>query len=223
MIFRVLVAASLGLTPNVPAYVHAGLQPQTDPRKPLTLAQVWTLDAIYADHLHGVSFKYPSSWRSVTQFGYVPPALTQSASVKPAAGFGYSEGPFPRDRIVGPYSATNLEGFGLVYSAVPAANRNACEATASSLSDRPKLQDVVVGGRSFAEYLTGGPAMSQFNSGKLYAAYVRPACYLFETDAAMSNSVQDLVPTLTSYQQSFIDKHLFSIMKTVRITPNKWR
>jgi hypothetical protein len=44
--------------------------------------------------------------------GYIPPALTQSQD-EPIAGFGYEEGGFPRERVIGPYSATNLEGFGV--------------------------------------------------------------------------------------------------------------
>ena len=221
MISPIIVAALLALPPSAPAYAHAGAQPQTQAGKPLTLTQVWTLDAMYADRFHGVSFRHPSSWQAETQFGYVPPALTFLVTAKPTAGFGYGEGPFPRARIVGPYSATNLEGFGLVYSIVPAANRSACEATASSLSYRPKHRTVLIGGRSFAVYVTGDAAMSQSNSGTLYAAYVRRACYLVETDVAMAHSVQDLVPALTLGQRSLINAHLLSIIKTVRINPHE--
>ena len=91
------------------------------PTTSLTLAQVWALDATYTDKQHGVNFRYPSVWQATMQFAYHPPALTGSASAKPIAGFGYSEGGFPRDHIAGPYSGTNLEGVGFAYSAFPAA------------------------------------------------------------------------------------------------------
>ena len=99
------------------------------PGAPFTLTQVWTLDATYSDEQHGVTFRYPRIWKPRAQFGYNPPALSD-ATPKPIAGFGYEEGGFPRARVVGPYSSTNLEGFGIVYSAAPAAN------TASSSTAR---------------------------------------------------------------------------------------
>lgn len=46
--------------------------------KPLTLAQVWTLDAPYSDPTHGVTFRYPSAWRAMTEWAYHPPALKGS-------------------------------------------------------------------------------------------------------------------------------------------------
>ena len=96
----------------IPAYSQqtAAQQNTAQPSKPLTLAQVWTFDATYTDQQHGATFRYPSVWVPTTQPGYIPPALTASDE-KPIAGFGYVEGGLPRERVVGPYSATNLEGF----------------------------------------------------------------------------------------------------------------
>jgi hypothetical protein len=45
----------------------------------------------------------------------------------------------------------------------------------------------VFGGRAFSERDTGEAGMSQSNSGKLYATYVHPNCYLFETDVAIAS------------------------------------
>jgi hypothetical protein len=102
------------------------------PTRPLLLKQVFRLDATYyAEQQHGVTFRYPSVWGSTKQFGHHPPALTESGTAKLVAGFGYSEGGYPRDRIVGPYTGTNLEGFGLVYSAVQAASATECESKAA--------------------------------------------------------------------------------------------
>jgi hypothetical protein len=190
------------------------------PAKPFSLEQVWSLDATYIDRQHGVSFRYPSVWKPETQFGYHPPALAQSDEVKPTAGFGYSEGGFPRDHIVGPYSATNLGGFGIVYSAIPVANASACETTASSVSRASKPLSVVFGGRSFSERDTVDVGMSQSSSGKLYASYIRPTCYLFETSVALSSQV-DGFQTLTPDQLRSIDNHLLSIMKSVQIAPRE--
>ena len=62
--------------------------------------------------------------------------------------------------------------------------------------------------------------MSQSVSGKLYATYVRPTCYLFETDVAeASTGALEDISGLTPAQQHFIDEHLFDIMKSVRIVP----
>jgi hypothetical protein len=188
------------------------------PRKPFTLAQVWTLDATYSDEQHGVTFRYPRIWKPTAQFGYNPPALTQETP-KPIAGFGYEEGGFPRDHVVGPYSTTNLEGFGIVYSAGPAANTAECDARANSISAMPEHRTVVFGGRAFSERETGEGGMSQSNSGKLYATYVHPYCYLFETDVAIASL--DDVGGLTPAQQRFIDTHLLTIMKSVRIVPSE--
>src|ERR1700761_5403288 len=129
MIFRTLVALSIVLLPLASADDQGDRKAAADLTKPFTLDQVWALDATYTDKPHGVSFRYPAVWKSETQFAYYPPALTRSD--KPIAGFGYSEGGFPRDRIIGPYSASNLEGFGVVYSAHPVANRSDCETIAA--------------------------------------------------------------------------------------------
>ena len=188
------------------------------PGKPFTLTQVWTLDGTYSDEQHGVTFRYPRIWKPMAQFGYHPPALTEETR-KPIAGFGYEEGGFPRDRVVGPYSTTNLEGFGIVYSAAPAANTAECDARANSISEMPERRTAVFGGRAFSERETGEAGMSQSNSGKLYATYVRPNCYLFETDVATA-SVDD-ISGLTPAQLRVIETHLSNIMKSVRIVPSE--
>ncbi len=115
---RTLLTTSFALSLVVPTFGQAPARPA----KPFTLTQVWTFDATYTDQQHGVTFRYPSVWQAGTGFGYHPPALTARSDEKPIAGFGYGEGGFPRDRVIGPYSATNLEGFGIVYSAIPVAN-----------------------------------------------------------------------------------------------------
>jgi hypothetical protein len=188
------------------------------PDKPFTLTQVWTLDGTYSDEQHGVTFRYPRIWKPMAQFGYHPPGLTEETP-KPIAGFGYEEGGFPRARVVGPYSSTNLEGFGIVYSAVPAANTAECDARATSISETPEHRTVVFGGRAFSERDTGEAGMSQSDSGKLYATYVHPNCYLFETDVATASL--DEIGGLTPAQLRFIDAHLLNIIKSVRIVPSE--
>ncbi len=214
LVLRALPPASLTLLLVVQTFG----QVQT-PAKPLTLAQVWTLDVTYTDHRHGVTFRYPSSWKSTTQFGYHPPRLTNS-SATPIAGFGYSEGGFPRDRIVGPYAGTNLEGVGIVYSAVPAASAAECEAKAASVSDSPKHSQTAFGHREFSVYEAEGIGMSQSIAGELYATYGEHTCYLFETDRAVASpGALDNIQALTPAQLSSIDAHLLDIMKSVRIEP----
>jgi hypothetical protein len=190
------------------------------PTKPLTLTQVFKLDATYTDPQHGVTFSYPSAWEATTWFAYHPPALTVLGTSKPIAGFGYDEGGFPRGEIVGPYTRTNLEGFGLVYSAVPAANAAECESEAASLSDSNRHTHVVFGHRSFSSYETGEAGMSQLIYGTLYATYVTLTCYLFETDVAVvSPGAVDDIKGLTLAQGRYIDARLLDIMKSVRIVP----
>jgi hypothetical protein len=188
------------------------------PGAPFTLTQVWTLDATYSDEQHGVTFRYPRIWKPRAQFGYNPPALSD-ATPKPIAGFGYEEGGFPRGRVVGPYSATNLEGFGIVYSAAAAANATECDARAAEISQTAEHRTVVFGGRTFSERETGEAGMSQSNSGKLYATYAHPNCYLFETDVAVASL--DDIEGLTPAQLRFIYTHLLEIMKSVRIVPSE--
>jgi hypothetical protein len=212
---RTLLTTSFALSLVVPTFGQAPARPA----KPFTLTQVWTFDATYTDQQHGVTFRYPSVWQAGTGFGYHPPALTARSDEKPIAGFGYGEGGFPRDRVIGPYSATNLEGFGIVYSAIPVANATECETRASSLSETTKHRIVMFGGRSFSEHETGEGGMSQSTSGKLYATYVRPICYLFETNVALASP--DDIRALTPVQLRFIDTHLLNIMKSVRIVPRK--
>lgn len=188
------------------------------PAKPLTLAQVWALDATYTDPQHGVSFQYPSVWQATTQFAYHPPALTGSDRAKPIASFGYSEGGFPRNRNVGPYSGTDMEGVGIVYSAVPAANAEECDAMAAAISDSPKHSRVVLGQRTFSDYETGEDGMSQSISGDLYVTYENRACYFFEADVALASpAVLEDVPGLTAEQLSSVYAHLFDIVKSFRI------
>jgi hypothetical protein len=197
------------------------MQAAAPPAKPFTLTQVWTLDATYEDAQHGVSFRYPSTWKPGTQFGNVPPVLSTEATT-PNAGFGYSEGGFPRNRVVGPYSKTNLEGFGIVYAAQPAASPAACEATAASLAATPGHSTVVLSNRSYSAYQTGGAGMSQSFSGNLYATYIQGTCYLFETGmGSVAPGVVDGVRALTPAQVRSIEAHLFDILKTVRITSRR--
>jgi hypothetical protein len=203
--------------PSIPQQDPSAQNPAV-PGAPFTLTQVWTLDATYSDEQHGVTFRYPRIWEPEVQFGYNSPALTVMTP-KPIAGFGYDEGGFPRDRVVGPYSKTNLEGFGIVYSAVAAANATECDARAASMSESPEHRTVVFGGRAYSERESSEAGMSQSNSGKLYATYVHPNCYLFETDVAIIS--QDDIATLTPAQQRFIDAHLLDIMKSVRIMPSE--
>jgi len=195
------------------------------PAKPLTMVQVWKMDAVYTDKQHGVSFRYPSVWKPAMQFGYHPPALTYS-DAQPIAGFGYSESGFARTTVVGPYTKTNLEGFGIVYAAAPAKSAAECEAKAASMSIKPDAGHVIFGGRSFSVRETGEMGMSQFTSGKLYATYVQSTCYLFETDVAgASPDALDGIPTLTGYRRPIptaeIDAHLLKIMNSVQITPER--
>ena len=221
MKIHTLIAASLALlvVSQMPGQMR---ETSAKPLKTLSLAQMWKLDATYTDQQHGVTFQYPSVWQATMQFAYHPPALTQSDFARPIAGFGYSEGGFPRNQIVGPYSGTDLEGVGFIYSAVPAASAAHCETWAISLSDSPKRSKVVIGGRSFSEYETGEGGMSQSISGNLYATYAGGTCYLFEADVAMvSASVVDDIKPLDPPQVSAIFGHLTEIMKSVRITPKK--
>ncbi len=61
--------------------------------------------------------------------------------------------------------------------------------------------------------------MSQSNSGRLYAIYVRPTCYLFETDVATSSGAVDSGWTALSPDQlRFIEDGLLKIMKSVHIS-----
>jgi hypothetical protein len=189
--------------------------------KPFTLRQLWTLDATYSDEQRGVTFRYPRIWKPATQFGYHPPALTSQMESKPIAGFGYLEDGFPRSQIVGPYSATNLEGFGIVYSAISTASASECEAKAkaSSVSDEHQRTAIVFGDRSFSVHETGEWGMSQNTTGKLYATYARPICYLFETDVSLA-SPELAIRALTAAQLHLINTHLLAIMKSVRIVPS---
>jgi len=216
---RAIPIAAFSLT----LFIHqAAGQPQASPAPPLTMAQVWTLDAVYADPQHGVTFRHPSTWAATTQFAYLPPALTQSADAKPIAGFGYSEGGFPRKRIVGPYSATNLEGFGIVYAAVAAASTAECNAKAASLSDQSQNSRIVFAGRGFQTYATGSAGMSQSIAGSLYATYSAHICYLFETDVAVASpGALDNIQPLTPAQSRDIQARLLNIMRSVRIAPKE--
>jgi hypothetical protein len=214
---RPLLAETFALLLVVATLGQLRGQPAAQVVKPLTLAQIWTLDATYTDRLHGVTFRYPSVWRAEKQFGYHSPALTTSVE-KPIAGFGYEEGGFPRGQVVGTYSTTNLEGFGIVYSAVPTANVTECESLATSLSDEPKHRTIVFGNRLFSERRIGQAGMSQSIFGSLYTTYVRPTCYLFETDVAVASpAVLNHISALTPAQLKSIDTHLLSIMKSVLI------
>ena len=155
----------------------------------------------------------------MTQFGYHPPALTQANVGSLLAGFGYVEGGFPRDHIVGAYTATNLEGLGIVYAAASSANAGACESTASTIAGTAAHVGVLLGGRYFSRRETGEAGMSQSNAGKLYSIYIHPTCYLFETDVAVTSAASDGFKTLNPQQTGFIQKHLLLIMKSLRIVP----
>jgi hypothetical protein len=189
--------------------------------KPLTLAQVWSLDATYRDPTHGVTFRYPSVWRPTTELAFHAPALEHSFAL-PIAEFAYDEDGFPRDRaqIIGPYSSTNLEAVGILYSAINAPDMAKCREMAASLTskDNNRHATVVFGGRSFFEFETGEDGMMQSISGSLYATYANHTCYLFETDVAVADDTTDIDHPLTKGRLRYIFAHLESIMKSVRIS-----
>lgn len=190
--------------------------------KHLTLAQVWDLNTTYRDSAHGVTFRYPSVWRQSSHFGYHPPALKDSFA-PPIVGLAYDVDGFPRPHAEDgqPYSSTNLEGFGIVYSAIEAPSAARCDKMAASLGDLPTRRTFVVAARSFSVYETGEAGMSQSISGHLYATYAGHTCYLFETDMAMASvGALDDITALTKTQERFIDGHLLRIVRTVRITPH---
>jgi hypothetical protein len=194
------------------------IEPHPNPHKTLfTLSQVWGLDAVYIDRQHGVTFRYSSIWRPGIAFGYWPPALTLSDQAKPIAGFAYQDG-FNQNEVTGPYSGTNMEGVGIVYSAVPATSVRGCDAMAANISGAQDQSLVALGGRSFTVHETSSAGMSQSFSGKLYATYARSTCYLFETGVALGPPPD--VASLrwpTPSQRHSIETHLFAIMKSVRI------
>lgn len=187
--------------------------------KPPSLEQIWKMDATYRDAEHGVAFRYPSVWLADTQLAYVPPALSIPSDVKPIAGFAYELGGFPRDRPLGPYATTNLEGFGVVYSAIAKGSPAECRAFAESLSKTPQSHTAVIADRSFWVYQTFNFGMMQSTSGKLYATYTNHLCYLFETDVAATSAGEELenIRQLTPAECRFIDQQLLNIMKSVRI------
>jgi hypothetical protein len=181
------------------------------PAKPFTSKQVWTLNATYSDGQRGITFRYLGIWKPTTQFGYHPPALTMTT--QPIAGVGY------RNDDGGAYSKTNLEGFGIVYSAIPTPSEVECEAKASSVSEAHPATAVVLGHLSFSVRETGEWGMSQSTTGKLYATYVRPICYLFETDVSLA-SPEFVKRPLSPAQLGFINTRLLTIVKSVRIAPS---
>jgi hypothetical protein len=193
-----------------------------DSSKPLTMAQVWTLDATCFDQEHGVTFHHPSAWQQETQFGHHPPVLTLPGNPIPIAGFAYDEGGFPRSQIVGPYSDTNLEGFGIVYSAFALDNSAECEAKAAALSGSRRRGSADFGHHSFTVYDTSETGISQTSSGSLYATYAASTCYLFETAVSIASpTVSANIHPLTDEQSHVIEANLEKIMKSVRIQPPK--
>lgn len=228
MWMRCLLLAVLVLPGMQPARCRTAKKTVAKQETPYTLREVWTLNATYRDREHGVRFRYPSVWKAGTQFSYWGPILSSLSGApyhaRPIASFGYNEGGFPRSRVVGPYSDTNLEAVDVVYTAIPAKSDAGCRAQASSMvgwfpdSGMQKHPPVVFGGRSFAVYDVGAAGMSQWIEGKLYATYAGGTCYLFETDlAAAQDGVLDHIPALTKAQYQSIHEHLLDMMKTVRI------
>jgi hypothetical protein len=218
---RLLLLGAFTLVFATATLGQVGRQPSAPANKPLTFTQIWKLHTTYTDSLNGVTFRYPSVWQAETQFGYHPPALTQS-DAQPIAGFGYEERGFPRHQVIGAYSATDLEGFGVVYSAVPATNATECESLAMSLSAEPSHRTVVFAGRSYSEHRVDGAGMSQSIVGSLYITYARPTCYLFETDVTEAYpDAKEGINALTPGQLKSIDTHLLNIMKSVRIVSPK--
>ena len=210
--------ALLFLVVRAPAF--SGQARSSSTSKPVTQAELWKLDATYRDPTLGVTFQYPSAWKAMTEWAYHPPALKDSFA-PPIAEFAY-DGGFSNDRIIGPYSSTNLEGFGIEYSAIKSESAAKCQEMAASLAERPGHQSVVFGGRSYSVYETGEAGMNQWIYGSLYTTFAKHTCFLFETDVAeASESILDNVHGLTAAQLRFIEAHLREVMKSVRIMPSR--
>ena len=200
---------------------------------PSFMKRLWTLNGRYVDAKHGVSFRYPSAWSAGVQFGYWPPSLTTSENGKPIAGFGYETGGFPRSDTAGPYAQTTLEGFGIVYTALPASSAATCEAHASAIATSALATPAHFGGRRFSARETGAGGMSQSSSGTLYSTYTNATCYLFEiNETAVGEQVADDVDAeeqagenapaifltgISNAQSRTIDDGLLNIMRSVRI------
>jgi len=188
-------------------------------------SRLWAPLKTYSDPARGVSFQYPASWEAATQFGYNPGALSTDET-KLVAGFGFviEQGQGKRIDIVD--GNAFVEGFGIVYSAVPANNATACDGVARKLlDDQPsgKTKHVKFGGITYATYDGSQAGMNQPTEGTLYATFRRGTCFLFETDEAtvtMAVFDEDDVSTRTAVAikpSRSISTHLLDVMKSVRI------
>jgi hypothetical protein len=222
MTMRIQLAIFLAFAFARPSWGQSGQATPSAPSKRLSAAQVWTLDSIYTDHEHGVTFRYPSAWARGTDFAYHQPLLTVSNDAHIVASFGYHAGNFPPDDPSRPYAGTNLEGFGMVYATAAASNEAQCQAMAAAISISPKHTSVLIGKRRFSEYETSDAGMSQSIGGNLYVTFTGSTCYFFETDSgAVAAGVVDGIKDLTDRESRSIDSHLLAIMQTVRISPSK--
>ena len=149
-------------------------------------SHLWTPLKTYTDTARGVSFQYPASWEAETQFGYCPGALS-SSETKPVAGFGFMVGQTankPTDILE---ENVFISGFGIVYSAVPAASAVACNAMATKFLEGQtsgKTKRIRLGGITYTSYDASVFATSKHTEGTLYATFRQKTCLLFETDEA---------------------------------------
>ncbi|AFL89408.1 hypothetical protein Terro_3186 [Terriglobus roseus DSM 18391] len=210
--FRIVVAASLVLSPSTPVSHGDHIQAIDTPR---ARKEVQSGVTTYTDSRNGVSFRYPSAWKAQTQFGYVPAALAQSEQVKLIAGFGYEVGGFPREQVGRPYAETNLEGFGVVYAAVRSPNRMACESISTSISGTSKFRTVLMGSHALTVRKTASSGMMQSNSGTLYVLYLRPNCFFFETAIAKATASSETGRDPDAKQTHTIEALLLKVVKSV--------
>jgi len=185
-------------------------------------SRLWTPLTTYSDTVRGVSFRYPARWESETQFGYVPGSLSLDET-KPVAGFGIAMSADKTDVVD---RNVFVEGFGIVYSAMPTTNAAACDAIARKFlagQTSGKTKHVKLGGITYTTYDVSAFAMNQGIDGTLYTAFRRDTCFLFETDEAtvtMAVFDEDDVRTRTAAAikpSRSISSHLLDVMKSVRI------
>ncbi len=187
---------------------------------PVTMHTMWSLDRTYNDHVHGVTFRYPGTWTlNNSAASYHAPALLESADIPTPIELSFAEGSFPRTQKHRPYSRTTLEVVD-IYAAKLIRDVSACNQLASTIADALDSTKRIVAGTPFYVRRTGKSGMSQFIEGRLYSTFMNQTCFLFETDAAgLADGVELKAHTLSSHEYAIINARLFSIVRTIRITP----
>ena len=165
----------------------------------------------YTDPKTGVSFQYPSVWKtSPGNSNYLPNTMDNTYG-NPRASFEFS----PKGNL---YEKTNLSSLRFDYVTAPGKDLAGCTQRALGQGNQVPSHAVTIDGTAFQEFATGDAGMCHRVRNVVDVTYAAGQCLAFSRDfATICPDVEPGEQPLTDVQTRALQHHLDDVMQSVRI------